>query len=86
MHDINHIMFKQFPQVKFAQKVYPTAINIYETLHAGGIVALKGKTDNGYWRTFWSTPTPKHIEHSRIFSPPIQVVSINLILRIKIIH
>ena len=79
-------MFIKIPQVKFNQKVYPTAIIIYETLHAGGVVAVKGKDENGHWRTFWSTPKPKHIQHARKFSPPIQVVSINLILRIKIIH
>jgi len=74
----------QFIEVKFAVKVRPTAINIYETYNPGAVVAVRAK-DKGSWEALWSTNKPEHLQESRIFSPTLKDVSMRTrVLRLEL--
>lgn len=53
----------------FAEKVYPTEINIYETYNAGGTKKVEAKTDSGTWVTLYEAQRVEVIKASRIFKP-----------------
>lgn len=64
----------QFINLEFQEALYVTAIDIYETFHAGGVKAISGKDPGGAWVTLWSTDAVSVIGQARIFSPTLQKV------------
>jgi speckle-type POZ protein len=69
---------QQFIVVKFAQSIYLTALNIYETYHAGGIVRIKARNNEAdQWVTVWESPNqqPEVVQQSRIFSPILEKIT-----------
>lgn len=61
-------------QVEFADDLYFTGIEIYETLNAGAITRISAwDPSNNKWVTVWESPASQLIQHSRCFSPPITV-------------
>lgn len=61
-------------QVEFADDLYFTGIEIYETLNAGAVIRISAwDPSNNKWITLWETLAPQLIQHSRCFSPPIAV-------------
>lgn len=61
-------------QVEFADDLYFTGIEIYETLNAGAVIRISAwDPSNNKWITIWETNAPQLIQHSRCFSPPITV-------------
>lgn len=72
----NDNLGRNFIELGFPQEVYVTRINVYETYHAGGIVAIKlrNKQLGGTWVSVWEAPNgqARNIEMSRIFSPELE--------------
>ncbi len=62
-----------FLQVKYAHKVYPHSVHVYETCCAGACVKISARDTAGNWHVLWKTATPTLITSSRIFCPPIVV-------------
>ncbi|KAL4223734.1 BTB/POZ domain-containing protein 9 [Mactra antiquata] len=61
----------QFIEIEYDEAVYITGIDIYETYHAGGVVAVKALDDNNKWRCLYNIDRPQVIKTSRIFKPDI---------------
>lgn len=62
----------EFIVVEFADDLYFTGIEIYETLNAGAITRISAwDPSNNKWVTLWESPASQLIQHSRCFSPPI---------------
>ncbi|XP_056019555.1 uncharacterized protein LOC125669622 isoform X2 [Ostrea edulis] len=59
----------EFVEIGFQEKVIPSAINIYETYHAGGVKRVMAKNPNGAWVELYKADRIKKISSSRIFSP-----------------
>ena len=51
-----------------------SGLDIYETLNAGGVKRISGKTPSGEWEVLWETDQVERIQTARIFSPPLQVL------------
>ena len=64
-------------QLEYPEALFITGLDIYETYHAGGVKAILGKDPAGKWRHLWKTEQVQVIHNSRIFSPPIQVLTIS---------
>jgi hypothetical protein len=69
-------------QVEFAEKLYVTAVEIYETLNAGAVIkvaALDSARDQ--WISLWEADglAPQCIQTSRCFTPAIKVVDISVV-------
>ena len=66
-----------FIEVEYAEDVYVTQINIYETFNAGGVVRVGALNPNtNTWSIIWeSLEGPIYIESSRIFSPKLNITS-----------
>ncbi|XP_052820202.1 uncharacterized protein LOC128246029 [Mya arenaria] len=66
----------EFLELEYAEEVYVTGIDIYETYHAGGTKAVLGKTADGRWVPLYTAPSIENITSSRIFSPPLNEQSL----------
>jgi hypothetical protein len=65
-------------QVEFAESLMITGIDIYETYHAGAVVKIAAKKlPLEEWRTIWQTNHAQVLDSSRIFSPPLNVISVH---------
>jgi hypothetical protein len=71
----NDFTSPHFIELEFPIEIFVKKINIYETYHAGGVVAIKLKEKYANrWITVWqSTVGAINIESSRIFSPELIV-------------
>ena len=58
-----------------------TGLDIYETYHAGGVKAIFGKDPAGSWKQMWRTEGIQVLHSSRIFTPPLQVVLFEPVMR-----
>ena len=65
-------------QLEYAEPVFITGLDIYETYHAGGVKAIYGRDPSDKWRPLWKTDRVQAITTSRVFSPPIKVGFIQL--------
>ncbi|XP_048247981.1 speckle-type POZ protein-like [Haliotis rufescens] len=63
---------KQFIELGYDTAVHVSGINIYETLHSGGVKRVSVRSPGGTWETLWETGKVKVFQESRIFSPDIK--------------
>lgn len=64
---------KEFIVVEFDEQLYLTAVEVYETYNAGGIIRISAFDEvSGLWIKIWENAKATRIETSRAFSPAIQ--------------
>ncbi|KAK7109402.1 F-box/LRR-repeat protein 4-like isoform X1 [Littorina saxatilis] len=88
---------EDYIEVLFEERLYPIAVQIYETYNPGAIVKIMASdykagtnVDTGKqskWITLWSSPAVETEQRVRIFSPPIKKIDtrVNLI-RLELNH
>ena len=79
---LSHMETGTILQIEFAKKVYMDRVDIYETYHAGAVTRVAARDNSGSWITLWSGRA-QDIDHSRIFTPPIEVSILHTLMSLK---
>lgn len=62
----------EFIVVEYEEQIFVTAIEIYETYNAGGVVGVSAFDNfSNTWIKLWEAKSAQRVDGSRIFSPPI---------------
>ncbi|KAH3862058.1 speckle-type POZ protein-like [Dreissena polymorpha] len=68
----------EYIEVEFEEAVYVTGLEIYETYHAGGVKAVKGREQEGAWHTLYTASRIENIQSSRVFTPQLESLNIRI--------
>lgn len=73
-------------QLGYDTAVHVSGINIYETLHSGGVKRVSVRSPGGTWETLWETGKVEVFQESRIFSPDIKVSVSTAVAHLTTLH